>query len=76
MSDTTLQPGDAVTYVVTRKTGRGFSFSAREGKLVEISGGLAVVKARNNRLLSVRLKDLRPAGQPNALTEALAGDAS
>lgn len=73
MSDVQLQPGDEVTYVITRKSGPGFCISAREGKLVEVSGGLAVVKARNGRLLSVRLKDLRPAGEPNALTEAMTG---
>lgn len=72
VNETTFQPGDAVSYVVSKKTGRGYSFSARKGTLVEINGGLAIVRARNGKEVAVRVEGLRAADQPNALTEGLA----
>tara|TARA_B100000700_G_scaffold42239_1_gene43240 strand:+ start:838 stop:1065 length:228 start_codon:yes stop_codon:yes gene_type:complete len=73
MSDAAFQSGDEVSYVVIRQTGRGMSISAREGKVVEISGGLAIVKARNGKQVAVRTDSLRAVDQPNALTEAMTG---
>jgi hypothetical protein len=64
-----LQPGDKVTYIVTRTLGTGFRMSEREGTLLKISGQFALIKSRGNEHW-VETGNVRKAGQPNALTEA------
>lgn len=67
--------GDDVSYVVGRSTGHSVSFSVREGTIVEISAGVAIVKSRNGRRSTQPLNKLTHQGQRNALTRALLGEA-
>jgi hypothetical protein len=69
----TFVVGDRVSYVVTKTTGRGVRFTAREGKIIAIDGGTATVQARNGTRTTLPFDLLTPEGQPNALTRALMG---
>ena len=71
---TAFKVGDAVSYVTARNTARSISFSVREGKIVEINGGVAVVKSRHGISIQL-LEKLTRQGERNALTRALLGDA-
>ncbi|AZD34635.1 hypothetical protein C4K22_1882 [Pseudomonas chlororaphis subsp. aurantiaca] len=65
--------GDKVSYVTLKAEGSGYSFSARNGVIVEIDGQVATVRPGNGRTITLPLKKLTPDGQPNALTRALIG---
>lgn len=69
----TFAIGDKVSYVVSKATGRGVRFTAREGKIIAIDGSAATVQARNGSCTTLPLDQLTPEGQPNALTRALMG---
>jgi plastocyanin len=61
--------GDAVTWTHTKSNGNRFSFSTRDGKIIELNNVFALVKMRNGQKKNVCLSDLTPAGQPTALTK-------
>ncbi|MGP9798178.1 hypothetical protein ACT3UJ_12565 [Halomonas sp. 86] len=66
-----LKYGDRVSYTRTVRRGNQISFSARKGMLVSIKGDVAFIRASNGRLIHVNANNVRPAGQPNALTESI-----
>ncbi|SFC76717.1 hypothetical protein SAMN05216577_11093 [Pseudomonas citronellolis] len=66
--------GDRVSFPVIRRAGSGFRISIREACIAELGGLTATVRYGNGRTDIIRLDDLTPAGQPNALTRALLGD--
>jgi len=67
----TLKYGDRVSYTRTVRKGNQISISARKGMLVSIKGDVAFIRAQNGRLINVNASNVRPAGQPNALTESI-----
>ena len=70
MSDV-LKCGDRVSYTRTVRKGNQISISARKGMLVSIKGDVAFIRAQNGRLINVNANSVRPASQPNALTESI-----
>ncbi|MCL7931710.1 hypothetical protein [Halomonas llamarensis] len=71
-----LKTGDRVSYTRTVRKGNQISISARKGMLVSIKGDVAFIRAQNGRLIHVTIGNVRPANQPNALTEAMQEAAS
>ncbi|UPF05913.1 hypothetical protein MXB02_09940 [Pseudomonas mosselii] len=72
----TFQPGDEVTFVISRGTRRSMRFTVRHAKVVQLEGDHAVVQYRNHQCIRVRLTHLTLASGPNALTRALVREAS
>ncbi|MDF3935326.1 hypothetical protein [Pseudomonas citronellolis] len=66
--------GDRVSFPVIRRAGRGLRISIREACIAELGELTATIKYGNGRTDVIRLDDLTPAGQSNALTRALFGD--
>lgn len=66
-----LKHGDRVSYTRTVRRGNSISISARKGMLVSIKGDVAFIRASNGRLIHVNANSVRPANQPNALTESI-----
>lgn len=66
-----LKHGDRVSYTRTVRKGNHISISARKGVLVSIKGQVAFIRAKNGRLIHVNANSVRPASQPNALTESI-----
>jgi len=66
-----LKCGDRVSYTRTVRKGNQISISARKGMLVSIKGDVAFIRAQNGRLINVNANSVRPASQPNALTESI-----
>ncbi|MGJ7513808.1 hypothetical protein ACSFE6_05650 [Pseudomonas baetica] len=71
----TISVGDPVTYTQITASGRGYRFSVKEATVQEITGNAATVRSKNGRTSVQPLHKLTPAGQRNALTRALLGDA-
>ena len=71
----TIQVGDQVTYVKMKTTAGGYGLSVKEAKVIEINGAVAKIRSRNGRTSTQPLHKLTPAGERNALTRALLGDA-
>lgn len=71
----TIKVGDQVTYVKITATAGGYGMSVKEAKVIAINNGVAEVRSRNGRTSTQPVHKLTPAGQRNALTRALVGDA-
>ncbi|MFP3922810.1 hypothetical protein [Pseudomonas sp. W5-36] len=71
----TICVGDQVTYVKMTATAGGYGLSVKEAKVIAIDGSVARLRGRNGRTGTQPLQKLTPAGQRNALTRALLGDA-
>lgn len=70
-----FEKGDKVSYVISKRVGRGFKISAREGTFDRYyAKDSCVVKTRNGILLTVPISSVTPIGRRNALTTALVGD--
>ena len=72
----TFQLGDEVTFVVGSGSRRSMRFSVRHAKVVKLESEHAVVQYRNRQCIRVKLTNLTLASERNALTRALAGEAS
>lgn len=66
---TKLCVGDEVTWTHCTSNGHSMGFSARQGKITGINGGLAYVKMRNGRETYVLVTSLRRKGEKTQLTE-------
>lgn len=71
-----IKVGETVSYVAVRTSGRSVQMSARKGKVEQIKGNVAWIRAGNGQLVSTNLLDVTRDGDPvrNALTRALLGD--
>jgi hypothetical protein len=68
MSD--LQPNDRVTWTHVSKRGRTVSMSLKQGVVLSVAGGLAMVKSeRGTRHYTIPLVNLRRVGEKSTLTE-------
>lgn len=70
----TFKPGDKVTFTQIRRGVKTIRFTSKEATVVNILGSTAIVKYRNGQELAIRVSELTPAGERNALTRALLGD--
>jgi hypothetical protein len=68
-----IQAGEKITFITTRKVGRSFHCSARDGVMVEYGDNYSKVKAKNGKIIFARTDSIRQQGHKNALTEALLG---
>lgn len=68
-----IQAGEKITFITTRKVGRSFHCSSRDGVMVEYGENYSKVKAKNGKIIFVHTDSVRLQGQKNALTEALFG---
>ena len=67
--------GDKVSYIVSKRVGRGFKVSSREGVFVKYSiDNNCIVKSKNGRELLVSLDYVTPISKRNALTKILVGE--
>ncbi|WP_315807519.1 hypothetical protein [Pseudomonas sp. C9-3] len=73
-STPTLKVGDRVSFAVVRSSSRTVRITIREACIAELAELTATVRYGNGRTDVIRLDDLTPADQPNALTRALCGD--
>lgn len=73
-----IKVGETVSYVAVRTSGRSVQMSARKGKVEQIKGNVAWIRAGNGQLVTTNLLDLTRDGDPvrNALTRALLGDSA
>ncbi|ULL06009.1 hypothetical protein JNO42_03075 [Pseudomonas putida] len=71
-----FQPGDKVTFTQIRRGAKTIRMTAKEATIVRILGTTAIVKYRNGQNVAVPVSELTPAGERNALTRALFGEAS
>lgn len=66
--------GDRISFPVIRGGARTIRITIREACIAELRERSAVIRYGNGRTDVIRLEDLTPAGQPNALTRTLCGD--
>ncbi|QYX51530.1 hypothetical protein K3F44_18235 [Pseudomonas sp. S07E 245] len=71
-----FKQGDKVTFTEVRRGAKSIRFSAKEATVVRILGSTAIVKYRNGHNVAILISELTPAGERNALTRALLGEAS
>ena len=69
-------PGDKVTFTEVRRGAKTIRFTSKEATVVRILGNTAIVKYRNGHNVAIQVSELTPAGERNALTRALLGEAS
>lgn len=72
----TLKPGDKVTFTQVRRSAKSIRFTSKEATIIRILGKTAIVKYRNGQSVAILVSELTPAGERNALTRALLGEAS
>jgi hypothetical protein len=67
-----MKPGDKVTFTITKKSGKGFRLSSKEGVIESLNpdGDYATIKYLNGRKTIMPLSRLRVAGKITELTEA------
>ena len=70
-----MKSGDQVKWVVTRKVGKGYRMSQREGAIVEIDNDIAIVKHRNGHKKQIHIGNLRLLNEKGELTEIIEGAA-
>ena len=71
-----FKPGDKVTFTEIRRGAKTIRMTSKEATIVRILGTTAIVKYRNGHNVAIQVSELTPAGQRNALTSALLGEAS
>lgn len=70
-----LKPGDKVTFTQIRRGAKTIRMTSKEATIVRILGTTAIVKYRNGQNVAIPVAELTPAGERNALTRALFGEA-
>ncbi len=71
-----FKPGDKVTFTEVRRGMKTIRMSVKEATVVRVLGTTAILKYRNGHNVAIPVSDLTPAGERNALTRALLGEAS
>lgn len=71
-----FKPGDKVTFTEVRRGAKTVRFTSKDATVVRIIGSTAIVKYRNGHNVAILVSKLTPAGERNALTRALLGEAS
>ncbi len=72
----TFKPGDKVTFTEVRRGAKSIRFTSKEATVVRVLGSTAIVRYRNGQNVAIPVSELTPAGERNALTRALLGEAS
>jgi hypothetical protein len=70
-----MKQGDKVQYTVTKKVGRGFKISSREGFFEDdLNDGTCKIRTKNGRYVIKSFNFVTPVNQRNALTKMLVGE--
>lgn len=67
-----FKKGNKINYTVTKKIGKGYSISSKDGiYFALLDEDFSKIKEKNGRIVIVKNSRIRHANKPNALTEAL-----